>query len=44
MDFPRPEVFGNYILKDLGDIVMPADLDWWPIQTRRESCTSAAGG
>ena len=32
MDFPRPEVFGNYILKDFGDIVMPADLDWWPIQ------------
>ena len=32
MDFPRPEVFGNYMLKDFGDIVLPADLVWWPIQ------------
>lgn len=32
MDFPRPEVFGNYMLKDFGDIVLPVDLAWWPIQ------------
>ena len=32
MNFPRPEVFGNYMLKDFGDIVLPADLAWWPIQ------------
>ncbi|MEZ5571845.1 MAG: DUF4381 domain-containing protein [Halioglobus sp.] len=32
MDFPRPDVFGNYMLKDFGDIVMPADLTWWPIR------------
>jgi len=32
MDFPRPEVFGNYMLKNFGDIVMPEDLPWWPIQ------------
>lgn len=32
MDFPRPDIFGNYLLKDFGDIVLPADLPWWPIQ------------
>jgi hypothetical protein len=32
VNFPRPEVFGNYMLKDFGDIVLPADLSWWPLQ------------
>jgi hypothetical protein len=32
VNFPRPDVFGNYMLKDFGDIVLPADLPWWPLQ------------
>jgi hypothetical protein len=32
MDFPKPEVFGNYMLKDFGDIILPKSLSWWPIQ------------
>jgi hypothetical protein len=32
MNFPRPDIFGNYMLKNFGDIVMPENLPWWPIQ------------
>jgi len=32
MSFPLPEVWGNYMLKDFGEIVMPEDIAWWPIQ------------
>ena len=31
MDFPRPDGFGNYLLKDFGDIVLPAAVPWWPL-------------
>ena len=31
MDFPRPDAFGNYLLKDFGDIVLPDAVPWWPL-------------
>ncbi len=32
MDFPRPDMFGNYLLEDFGDIALPEDIAWWPLQ------------
>jgi len=31
MDFPKPDVFGNYMLKNFGDIVLPEAVPWWPL-------------
>ena len=30
MEFPRPEVFGNYALGDFVELVPPESISWWP--------------
>jgi hypothetical protein len=32
MAFPLPEIWGNNMLQSFGDIVLPDDVAWWPIQ------------
>jgi hypothetical protein len=30
---PLPDIFGNYLLKGIEEVVVPAPIDWWPQTT-----------